>query len=55
MRPEGSLFYTRYGSYETKATGMLLVCQKDERLKAAKNIIRQTMWNRRQFLRERCV
>ena len=43
VRAEGSLFYTRYGSYETKATGMLLVCREDARVKAARNIIRQTM------------
>lgn len=55
VRAEGSLFYTRYGSYETKATGMLLVCREDARLKTAQNIIRQTMWNRRQLLRENCV
>lgn len=55
IRAEGSLFYTRYGRYETKTTGMLLVCQKEARLKAARNIIRQTMWNRRQLLREDCV
>lgn len=55
VRAEGSLFYTQYGSYETKATGMLLVCQEDARLHTAKNIIRQTMWNRRQLLRENCV
>ena len=55
VRAEGSLFYTRYGSYETKATGMLLVCREDARVKAARNIIRQTMWNRRQLLREGCV
>lgn len=55
VRAEGSLFYTRYGSYETKATGMLLLCHEEARLDAAKNIIRQTMWNRRQLLRENCV
>lgn len=52
---EGSLLYTRHGSYETRATGMLLVCREDAREQAAKNIIRQTMWNRRQPLRECCV
>lgn len=52
VRAEGSLFYTKYGSYETKATGMLFVCRKDARIKAAQNIIRQTMWSRRQPLRE---
>lgn len=55
VRAEGSLFYTRHGSYESKATGMLLVCREDAREQAAKNIIRQTMWNRRQLLRESCV
>lgn len=55
VRAEGSLFYTRYGSYETKATGMLLVCREGARVKAARNIIRQTMWNRRQLLREGCA
>ncbi len=55
VRAEGSLFYTRYGRYETNATGMLLVCRKEARLKAAQNMIRQTMWNRRQLLREDCV
>ncbi len=55
VRAEGSLFYTRYGSFETKATGMLLVCHEDARDKAAQSIIRQTMWSRRQLLREGCV
>ena len=55
VRAEGSLFYTRYGSYETKATGMLLVCRENARVKAARNIIRQTMWNRRRLLREDCT
>ena len=55
VRAEGSLFYTRYGSYETKATGMLLVCREGARVKAARNIIQQTMWNRRRLLREDCT
>lgn len=55
MRAEGSLFYTRYGRYETKADGMLLICRVENRDTVAKNIIRQTMWNRRQLLREDCV
>lgn len=54
-RAEGSLFYTRYGSVETKADGMILVCRDDVRDKAAVNIIRQTMWNRRQLLQSRCA
>lgn len=55
VRAEGSLFYTRYGNYAAKATGMLLICRKDARIKAARNIIRQTMWNRRQLLQKNCV
>ena len=55
VRAEGSLFYTKYGSYETKATGMILFCENDQSNKVARNIIRQTMWNRRQLLRESCV
>lgn len=55
VRAEGSLFYTRYGSYATKATGMLFVCRKEARIKTARNIIRQTMWSRRQLLQESCV
>ena len=54
-RAEGSLFYTQYGSYETKATGILFICQKDVREKAAQNIIRQTMWHRRKLLKENCL
>jgi len=55
VRAEGSLFYTQNGSYKTKATGMLFVCREDARIKAAQGIIRQTMWHRRQLLREKCV
>lgn len=54
-RAEGSLFYTKYGSYETKATGMLFVCRKSAREGAAQNIIRQTMWYRRTLLKENCL
>lgn len=50
VRAESSLFYTRYGSYETKADGMILVCDDDKREKIAENIIRQTMWNRKRLL-----
>lgn len=55
VRAEGSLFYTKYGSYEAKASGMILVCQTDKRNEIAKNIIRQTMWSRRQLLSDSCV
>ena len=50
VRAEGSLFYVRYGSFETKATGMVLICNPDRRNAVAKNIIQQTMWNRRHLL-----
>lgn len=55
VRTEGSLFYTKYGSYETRATGMLLVCQEDKRDEVAQNIIRQTMWSRKQLLSAQCL
>lgn len=55
VRAEGSLFYTRYGSYETKATGMILICEDGKRNKTAKNIIRQTMWSRRRLLSDVCL
>ncbi len=50
MRAESSLFYTKYGSYETKADGMIMICNNGMREKIAENIIRQTMWNRRSLL-----
>lgn len=50
VRAEGSLFYVRYGSFETKATGMVLICNPDRRSEIARNIIQQTMWNRRHLL-----
>lgn len=34
---------------------MILICRDKNRNTVAKNIIRQTMWNRRQLLREDCV
>jgi len=54
-RAEGSLFYTKYGTFETKATGMLLICREDVRDRVAENIIRQTMWHRRQLLTSGCA
>ena len=50
VRAESSLFYTRYGRYETKADGMILVCDNDKKRKIAENIIRHTMWNRKSLL-----
>ena len=50
IRAESSLFYYRYGSFETKADGMLFLCKEEARTGVAENIIRQTMWARRQLL-----
>lgn len=55
IRAEGSLFYCKYGTFETKATGMILICRDDVRGKVAENIIRQTMWARRQLLSASCT
>lgn len=55
VRAKNSLFYTKYGSYETQTTGMLLVCQEDKRVEVAENIIRQTMWSRKQLLKDHCA
>lgn len=52
-RAEGSLFHPRYGTYEVQATGMLLICQDGVRNSVAEQIIRYTMWQRRQLLRDR--
>ena len=50
-RAEGSLFYTKHGSRETRATGMIFVCSDDKRIEVAQQIIRQTMWYRKQLLK----
>ncbi len=50
VRAESSLFYTRYGAYETKADGMIFICDNDKKLEVAENIIRHTMWNRKALL-----
>lgn len=52
-RAEGSLFHPRYGSYEVQATGMLLICRDGLRNSVAEQIIRYTMWQRRQLLHDR--
>ena len=53
VRAESSLFYRKYGSYETKADGMILICDDDKRDKIAENIIRQTMWSRKTLLKDK--
>ena len=50
IKAEGSLFYRKYNDYETRATGMLFICDNDKREDVAKRIIRQTMWNRKTLL-----
>ena len=52
-RAEGSLFHPRYGTYEVRATGMLLIYQDGVRNRAVEQIICYTMWQRRQLLRDR--
>lgn len=53
LRAERSLFYTKYGQgqFDTAATGMLWLCDDAQRIEVAKNIIRHTMWRRRQLIR----
>ena len=53
LRAESSLFYHKYGSFETKADGMILVCADGRRNEIAKQIIRQTMWGRKTLLKDR--
>ena len=53
VRAESSLFYRKYGSYETRADGMILICDNDKRDEIAERIIRQTMWSRKQLLKDR--
>lgn len=50
VRAESSLFYSKYGNYETKADGMILICDDGKRNTIAENIIRQTMWSRKTLL-----
>lgn len=51
LRAERSLFYNDYfDKIETHATGMLLVCDNDKRIKTAIKIIRETMWRRKQLI-----
>lgn len=52
VRAESSLFYTKFGEYETKADGMIMICDSGKRNMIAENIIRHTMWNRKTLLNE---
>lgn len=51
LRAEGSLFYSKHGNYETRATGMLFVCSDDKRIEIAQQIIRRSMWYRKKLLK----
>lgn len=53
LRAESSLFYYKYGSFETRADGMILICEDGKRNEIAQQIIRQTMWSRKTLLKER--
>jgi len=53
LRAESSLFYYKYGSFETKADGMILICDDGNRDEIARQIIRQTMWSRKMLLKDR--
>jgi hypothetical protein len=50
IRAERSLFYRNYGNYETRATGLLFICDDDKRSETAVSIIRETMWRRKQLI-----
>lgn len=50
MKAEVSLFSRKYNSYETRADGMILICNDGERDAIAERIIRHTMWHRRRLL-----
>ena len=50
MKAERSLFYQNYGNYDTKATGMLLICEDSKGKRLSEQIIRQTMWQRKQLI-----
>lgn len=50
-RAEGSLFYVKNGNRETRAAGMIFVCSEEKRISVAENIIRHTMWRRKQLLK----
>jgi hypothetical protein len=54
-RAERSLFYWNFFAnveYETRATGMLFICDDGKRVETAQSIIRVTMWNRKQLMRD---
>ena len=51
LRAERSLFYCQFHTeFPTHATGMLLICDDDKRDKVAIQIIRETMYQRKQLI-----
>jgi len=50
LRAEKSLFYKEHDDCETRATGILFICDDDKRIKIAQEIIKLTMWNRKQLI-----
>ncbi len=52
LRAESSLFYYKYGSFNTKADGMILICEDGRKHEIARQIIRQTMWARKTLLKD---
>jgi hypothetical protein len=53
LKAEHSLFYRKYGDYETRATGVLMLCDDEQRVEIAQRIIRTTMWKRKQLLNDK--
>ena len=52
VKAEASLFFYKYGSFETKADGMIMICDEGRRNEIARRIIRQTMWDRKRLLKD---
>ena len=52
IKAEASLFFYKYGSFETKADGMIMICDDGKRNEIARQIIRHTMWDRKRLLKE---
>ena len=53
IKAEASLFNWKYNHRETRATGMILICEDGKRNEIAKRLIRLTMWNRKTLLQEK--
>ena len=52
LRAECSLFSYKYGSFETRAHGMIFICDDGKRNEIARQIIRHTMWARKTLLKD---